>query len=150
MNYVTQACRPPALEPDWLVTSWLEVVSWGESRRALLWLLWLNMASGTNATGSVELVLKGPTSWMSSLKRSDVCYLTSVRPQLSLMLLSCVCMFPKQPLPASKPSVRAKAGRLAAPPSSSSGTTSSTACRSSLARCWSGARWDDSYSDITH
>lgn len=27
MNYVTQACRPPALEPDWLVTSWLEVVS---------------------------------------------------------------------------------------------------------------------------
>lgn len=27
MNYVTQACRPPALKPDWLVTSWLEVVS---------------------------------------------------------------------------------------------------------------------------
>lgn len=42
MNYVTQACRPPALEPDWLVTSWLEVITlvehgvWDE-RRLEVW-----------------------------------------------------------------------------------------------------------------
>ena len=45
-----------------------------------------------------------------------------------------------QPLRSSRPSVRAKAGPPAEPPSSSSGTTSLTVCRSSSAPCWCGAR----------
>jgi len=42
---------------------------------------------------------------------------------------------------ASRPSAPARAGPRGAPRSSSSGTTSSTACRSSSEPCWSGARW---------
>lgn len=49
--------------------------------------------------------------------------------------------FWEQPHLVSKPSVPVKAGQQGALLSSSSETTSLMVCRSSLAPCWSGARW---------
>lgn len=92
MNYVTQACRPPALEPDWLVTSWLEVVSWGESRRALLWLLWLNMASGTNADWKCGAGAKGAHQ-LNELSKTIWCLLLDLCATPTVTHAAVMCLY---------------------------------------------------------